>query len=295
MILNISGRTDIVAFYTPWFMNRYKAGFLDVRNPFNVHLVSRIYFKNVDALLFCTKNPLPIIKYLPEINKPIIFQITLTPYQKDIEPYVPDKKEIIKAIKEISQIIGKDKVYIRYDPIFISPKYNLGYHEKAFAKMCKLLNGYTSTIIVSFLDIYKNVLKNKHILNYQPLTENDLKTLGLSFSKSARLNNMSVQTCFEDRNLVEYGFKKGECLSSEMALKLTGKTYKRWTARPEKKCHCVQMVDIGFYNSCNHLCKYCYANYDETQVKNNFLNHDPNSSLLIGHLKADDIIKERIK
>lgn len=64
MILNVSGRTDIVAFYSEWFMNRYKEGFVDVRNPYNSKLVSRIRFENVDAILFCTKNPIPILKYI---------------------------------------------------------------------------------------------------------------------------------------------------------------------------------------------------------------------------------------
>ena len=86
MILNVSGRTDVVAFYTEWFMNRYHEGFLDVRNPINPKLVSRIYFKDVDAIIFCTKNPRPIINYLDKIDKPILFHITLTPYKKDLEP-----------------------------------------------------------------------------------------------------------------------------------------------------------------------------------------------------------------
>ena len=94
MILNVSGRTDIVAFYAKWFMTRYKEGYVDVRNPFNPKLVSRINFANVDAILFCTKNPIPIIPYLKEITKPIIFHVTLTPYQKDIEPNVPNKSSI---------------------------------------------------------------------------------------------------------------------------------------------------------------------------------------------------------
>lgn len=295
MILNVSGRTDIVAFYTEWFINRYKEGYVDVRNPFNPSLVSRIKFENVDLIMFCTKNPLPIIKYLKDIDKPILFHITLTPYKNDIEPYVPDKAKIIEGIKEISNIIGIDNVCVRYDPIFISDKYTVEYHIKAFSKLCSLLNGYVKKVIVSFIDNYKNVRSNKQYINDLPFTEEIYKKIGENFSKIAKENNMTVQTCFEDRNLTEYGFIKGECISSELAFKLTGKIYKPWKARKERKCNCVEMVDIGAYNTCNHLCKYCYANYDEKQVKNNIKQHDKKSSLLIGELKSNDIIKERIK
>ena len=291
MVLMVSGRTDIVAFYTEWFMNRYKEGYVDVRNPFNPKLVSRINFSNVDLIMFCTKNPYPILKYLKEITIPILFHVTLTPYKKDIEPNVIDKSKIIEGIKGLSKIVGIDNLYIRYDPIFISPKYNLDYHKRAFSKMCSLLDGYVKHIIFSFLDDYKNVRKNKNILNYQELSESDYKEIGVSFSKIARDHGMTIQTCFEDNNLAQYGFIKGECLSKELAYKLTGKVFKKWKAR---NCGCVEMVDIGVYNSCNHLCKYCYANYDEAKVKNNILNHDPNSSLLVGKLENDDIIKERV-
>ena len=293
MILNVSGRTDIVAFYTEWFMNRYYEGFVDVRNPFYPKMVSRIKFDNVDAILFCTKNPIPILKYIKEIKKPIIFHITLTPYNKDIEPYVPDKKKIIEAIKELSNLIGIDNIYVRYDPIFINKKYNLEYHTKAFNRLCNLLDGYIKHIIVSFIDDYKNVRKNMKVIDYQDFTENDYQIIGKNFSQIAREHGMTVQTCFEERNLIEYGFIKGECLSHEIAYKLTGKTYKEWKARKGSNCHCVEMVDIGSYNSCNHLCKYCYANFDEKQISNNIKKHNPISTLLIGELEEDDIIKER--
>ena len=88
MILFVSGRCDIVAFYTPWFMNRLKEGYVDVRNPFYKKQVSRIYFNDVDLIYFCTKNPRPIVPYLKEINKPILFNVTITPYKRDIEPNV---------------------------------------------------------------------------------------------------------------------------------------------------------------------------------------------------------------
>ena len=293
MILNISGRTDIVAFYSEWLMNRFQEGYVDVKNPFNPKLVSRIYFENVDLLVFCTKNPLPILKYLDEIRIPFLFQVTITPYYEDVEPNVIDKKKIVEAVKVISNKIGSDKVFVRYDPIFLSEKYSLDYHIKAFERLCSLLNGVVQKIIVSFIDDYQNVKKNEKTLKFRPFTERDYQEIGKNFSKSAKNNGIVVQTCFEERNLVEYGFVKGECLSHELAYRLTGKRYPNWTARKEGKCQCVRMIDIGGYNSCSHFCKYCYANYDERKVKNHVKGHIPSSSLLVGKLEDDDVIKVR--
>ncbi len=292
MILFASGRSDM-SFYLSWFMNRYKEGFLDVRNPFNKHLVSRIYFEDVDAILFCTKNPIPFVDKIKLINKPSIFHVTLTPYKSEIEPNVPDKNDVIDAIKKISNLIGPENVYLRYDPIFISNTYTLEYHKKAFKKMTELLDGCIKHIIVSFIDDYKNVRKNMSVLNYKAFTQEDYKEIGTSFSKYAQLHGMTVQTCFEDENLLEYGFIKGDCMGEELAYNLTGKHFKRWHARKEKKCECVELVDIGVYNTCKHFCKYCYANFDEKQVLDNIKNHNPNSSLLIGELLDDDVIKRR--
>ena len=294
MILNVSGRTDIVAFYTPWFMNRYKEGYLDVRNPFNPKLVSRINFSNVDLILFCTKNPLPIIDRIKEIDKPIIFHVTLTPYKKDIEPYVIDKKLVIEGIKKLSGILGSENVVVRYDPIFLSDSHTLEYHIRAFDKICKVLKGYVKKVVVSFLDDYKNVRYNMRYLRLRAFTEEDYKQIGLNFSRSAWENGMSVQTCFEERNLVNYGFTRGECLSLSLAEKITGKKPKKWKARGKKGCNCAEMVDVGVYNTCKHFCKYCYANYDEKMVNANTLRHDVNSSLLIGQIGADDVIKPRV-
>ena len=294
MILNISGRTDIVAFYSDWLMNRLDAGYIDVRNPFNPKLVSRIMMDDVDLLFFCTKNPIPILDKLKDIKKPIYFHVTLTPYKKDIEPNLPNKLAIIEAIKKISNTIGKDNIVVRYDPVFISDKYDLAYHIKAFDKLCQLLDGYISKILISFIDDYKNVRNNYHTLKYKELTENDYKEIGLSFSESAKKHNMVVHTCNEKRNLVEYGFIKDDCMSRQIAFKLTGKVYKKkWKAKKDLVCECIEMVDIGYYNCCKHFCKYCYANYDEKQVNDNYHKHNPNSSLLIGELNKDDIIKVR--
>lgn len=292
MILNVSSRTDIVGFFSEWFMNRYKEGYLDVRNPFNHNLVSRIYFKDVDLIVFCTKNPLPIINHLKEFDKPIVFQVTLTPYKTDFEPHVPDKSEIIEGIKEISNIIGIENLYVRYDPIIVNKEYSLDYHKRAFEKLTSTLDSYVNKYIISFVDNYKNVQKNANILKIKELGESDYQFFGENFSAIAKNHNATVQTCFEEKDLVQYGFIKGECVSKDLAYKLTGKKFKSWKAR---KCNCVEMVDIGAYNTCLHLCKYCYANYDEKNVIKNHQLHDPASSLLIGSITETDIIKIREK
>lgn len=293
MILNVSGRTDIVAFYSDWFMNRYHEGYVDVRNPFYPKLVNRIFFKDVDVIVFCTKNPIPMLDKIKEIKIPILFHITITPYKKEIEPNVVPKGKVIEAVKTLSKLIGKEHIYIRYDPIFISQNYTLEYHKKAFGHLCSLLNGYIEHIIISFLDDYKNVRKNKNILNSIPFTEKDYEEIGKSFSKSALENGMTIQTCAEEKNLIEYGFIKSDCVTHSLLYQLTGKTnFKTWKAR-KMKCHCAQMVDIGSYNTCKHLCKYCYANYEESKIQKNNLNHDKSSSLLIGTLENDDQIKVR--
>lgn len=290
MILNVSGRTDIVAFYSKWFMNRYKEGYVDVRNPFYPKFVSRIYFDDVDLIVFCTKNPLPILSFLGKLDKPIIFHVTLTPYGKDIEPNVMPKGKIIEAIKRLSKIVGVDNVYVRYDPILINDKYDVNFHIKAFESLCIKLNGYIKHIIVSFVDDYKNVRNNMYVLKLKKIDASIYKIIGQNFSRIARENGMTVQTCFEKNDLSCYGFISSPCVSRELALSLTGKKFPKWKARD---CGCAEMVDIGVYNTCSHFCKYCYANYDEKKVEANIKNHDDASSLLVGYLNDDDEIKIR--
>lgn len=294
MILNVSGRTDIVAFYSSWFLKRYQEGFVDVRNPFNPKLISRISFSDVDAIIFCTKNPISFLKIQDKIKHPYAIQITLTPYKKDIEPNVPDKKEIVKAIQMISKKIGPELTYVRYDPILINDKYTIEFHKKAFDKLCQVLDGSVKSIIVSFIDLYKNVLKHSASLNLKEITFDMQKELAISFVESAKKHNMTIQTCSEENRLTEYGLTGRECVDEMLAYQLTGKTkFKRWKSRNNENCKCVEMVDIGSYNSCKHYCHYCYANYDESKIHQNVLKHDINSSLLIGSLKEDDVIKRR--
>ncbi len=290
MILFVSGRCDIVAFYSEWFKERYEEGYVDVRNPFNPKAVSRIFFEHADMIVFCTKNPSPILDFLPQIRQPILFHVTLTPYHDEIEPFVKDKHEIIKDIQRLSKILSKEQIYVRYDPIFISEKYTFDYRIRAFTRLCEQLDGFVSHIIVSFMDEYKNVQKNKDVLKHQQMNHEEMKTLLVCLAHIAHLHHMTLQTCAENIEIETEGFIKESCVSKRLAFEITNKKYKKWQAR---QCGCVEMADIGVYNSCGHYCKYCYANYDESQIEKNRKKHDVHSSLLIGTLHEDDQIKER--
>ena len=229
---------------------------------------------------------------LDDIKIPFIFHVTLTPYKKDIEPNVPPKGLIINAIKKLSEKIGKDKLWIRYDPVFINDYYTVDYHIKSFDNMCKLLSGYVNKIIISFLDMYQNVRYNMPYLRAKKLADEDYEKIGTNFALSAKKYNMTVQTCAEKRNLKEYGFLVSDCVTKEIAKDLTKRDkFKKWTARG--KCSCVSMVDIGEYNTCKHMCKYCYANYDENAVFKNVREHSDLSPMLTGNVTQKDSIKER--
>lgn len=291
MIVNVSGRCDILAFYSEWFIKRYKEGFVDVRNPFASNIIQRILFSDVDLIVFCTKNPLPFLKYIDEIKHPYIFQITLTPYHRDIEPKMPQKQLIIEGIKRLSSVVNKEDIYLRYDPIFFNERYDLNYHIKAFTRICTLLEGYIKHIIVSFLDDCKNVKNHYDDLKLSNDQLSLSHELASNLVKIAATHGMSVQSCFEGNEFKQDGILNVPCITEEIVFRLTGKKgFGKWQAR---HCGCVKMVDIGAYNCCDHRCLYCYANFDENKIESNMVQHDENSSLLIGYLKNEDIIKNR--
>lgn len=122
MILSASRRTDIPGYYPGWLARRFQEGYLCVRNPMNPRQVSRISLNPdvIDCIVFWTKNPLPMFRYLDLFEKyPYYFQFTLTGYGREIEPGLPDKRSVlIPAFQELSGKIGSDRMIWRYDPIF---------------------------------------------------------------------------------------------------------------------------------------------------------------------------------
>ena len=163
MILHTGNRTDIPAFYSKWFAGRLSEGYVLVRSPYNPSIVTRYEINKevVDLMVFCTKNPAPMFPYMEMISQYNQYWfVTITPYGKEIEPGIKDKKQILNAFRHLSSIVGSNNICWRYDPIFIDNTYTIPYHTHAFEKMCRLLSGYTKTCVISFLDIYQKVKRN---------------------------------------------------------------------------------------------------------------------------------------
>ena len=294
MIINTGCRTDIPAFYAKWLMNRIREGYVLVRNPYNPNQVTKYNLspKVVDCLAFCTKNPEPMLTYLDELDmyKQYWF-VTITPYGKDIEPNVPEKQRVIESFKKLSNHIGVDSIGWRYDPIFIGNGFDVSKHIECFEKMAKELKGYTHNCTISFLDVYEKVKRNAP--DIKTPTKEEQMGIAKAFSKIGKENEMVIHACCEKTYLSQYGLQCNGCMSQEIvekAIKNTLQPPKRKNLRQE--CNCLMGNDIGAYNTCGHLCKYCYANANKQFVIENMKKHDDNSPFLIGRSEPGDKITE---
>lgn len=298
MIISASRRTDIPSYYSDWFFNRIKEGFAYVRNPMNIHQVSKVSLNPdvVDGMVLWTKNPLPMLDRLDELSQyHYYFQFTLNSYQTDVEANMPSKNDIlIPTFQKLSDLIGPDRVVWRYDPIFLNDKYSVSYHVEYFDKMAQRLKDYTKKCTISFIDYYRNTVNNVKGLNICNLTEQDKDILAKNLSEIAHGYGLAMDTCAEGIELSKYGITHARCVDDRLLEKISGYSLKVEKDKSQRlECGCVSSIDIGLYNTCRNGCKYCYANYSLKTVAKNSQMHDTTSPLLAGNLESDDIVKER--
>ncbi len=294
MIINTGQRTDIPAFYPRWLSNRLKEGIVCVRNPYNQEQVSRYRLSPdvVDVIGFCSKNPAPFFSYMDSLKGyGQYWFVTITPYGRDIEPFVPDKHRILEDFKQLSDMVGINNIGWRYDPILVNDKYTAEYHLKAFQKMSQALEGYTETVVISFIDLYEKVKRN--FPDARSVSRQDKHFLGKEMVQIATAHKMTVKPCGEGQFLAEYGADCSGCMTIATYEKAIGAKLVVPVKKPARsECACYLSGDIGAYDSCGHLCRYCYANNDIEAVKRNMKLHDPDSPFLIGNYREGDIIHD---
>ena len=299
MIIQTGMRTDIPAFYTPWFLNRLKAGYVLVRNPYNPSAVTRYRLSPdvVDLIGFCTKNPGPMLPHLDALRDyGVYWFVTITPYGRDIEPHVPPLRQVVEDFKTLSRRVGENCVGWRYDPILLNEAWPLERHVKAFAYLAERLAGYTETAVISFIDLYPKVKRNAPEL--RAVSPEDKLTLGKALIDIGRQHGITLRPCAEGDALAAYGADCSGCMTVATYEKALGKrlAIPRSAQRNARSaCACYLSGDIGAYNTCGHLCRYCYANADPAVVQRNMRRHDPDSPFLIGHEMPGDVIHEALQ
>lgn len=249
MIISASRRTDIPNYYSEWFYNRIKEGFLYVRNPMNAHQISEIKItpEIVDCIVFWTKNPLPMMSRLDELKDyPYYFQFTLTGYGKDVEANLPNKKtEMIPVFQKLAKKIGKEKVIWRYDPIFFSDRYTKEYHLKAFQSIAEALRGYTEKCVISFVDIYPKNKTNMNRLSSHEVKEDELRAFAKKLSRIAEENHMKIGSCAEKIDLDDCGIVHNCCIDRELIEKIIGCKLKVGKDKNQRmECGCVEFCHI---------------------------------------------------
>ncbi len=301
MIISASRRTDIPAFFSEWFINRIKEGYVIVRNSKYERQLSKVSLapELVDCIVFWTKNPIPMISKLDELKDyKYYFQFTLTGYGKDIEPNLPDKMDqLVPAFQQLSKKIGPERVIWRYDPILLNEKYNIEWHYQMVEDLAGRLNGYTEKCVFSYLDFYDKIKSNVSKIGVVPFTVDDMKNLAIHIRNVSKANGMTCATCAEYIDLSGLGIDHNACIDKTLVERICGgkikdtkKNSKDTAQRVE--CKCMPSREVAKYNTCSHGCVYCYANYSPESVRKALEAYDVNSPLLCDKLGPGDEVKE---
>ena len=317
IIVSASRSTDIPYFYAKWFINRLRLGYCVGYNPFN-RKPYKVSFEKTKVVVFWSKNPKPIIPYLKELDDIGIhyyFQFTLNDYeQENLEPNVARLSDRIDTFKSLSELIGKQKVIWRFDPLILTDKININKLLDKIQFVGDKIHNYTDKLVFSFADIdnYKKVKNNlrRDNINYKNWSNEDMENIAKSIMQINKQWNLKVATCAENIDLDSFSIEHNRCIDGELMKNIFCEDkaliyYLNYGKLPEKNvlfidsvlqsininrfkdngqrkaCGCMISKDIGMYNTCMHFCEYCYANTSKAAVmKNMSLFKDINESII---------------
>jgi DNA repair photolyase len=295
MIISASRRTDIPAFYSEWFMNRLQEGYCLVPNPFNPRRVSRISLlpESVDAIVFWSKNPAPMLPFLPKVEgmgHRFYFLFTVNDYPKALEPGLPPLPERISTFIELSQRIGPRRVIWRYDPIILSNRTDSSYHRRAFENLCRQLAGRTQRVITSIITLYRKTRRNLapleqqgYVFDKDPRSNPETEVLLSHIATCAAEHGLNIFACAERKDYTSLGIKPSSCIDAALIRELWGiPVSSKKDPGQRKHCGCAISRDIGMTDTCPHGCPYCYSNMNPEIALKRYKIHDPGSTTLIG-------------
>ena len=290
--VSASRRTDILAWYTPWFMARIRAGFCQVANPFRPSQMTTVDLRPeaVSAIVFWTRRPRPIIPHLSELTDRglnFVFHVTITGLPLPFEPSATSEKESLEAVDELARIIGPDRVWWRYDPIILSDVLNPAWHRQTFSRLATTLAGKTHRVTMSLIDWYRKTERRLALLEsrfgpfrHAAAEDPDVVALAADLAGLARSHNIEPVACCEPAWHAA-GIASGACIDAaalNQLFNLSTDLVRDPGQRP--LCGCAPSYDIGANHTCLGGCLYCYATSSHARAETNHATHNPDSPVL---------------
>ncbi len=286
-IISASRRTDIPAFYMPWFMNRLRAGSVAYPNPFGgqVHTVS-LRPEHVHSLVFWSKNYRPFLPHLDEIadrGYRFYAHYTITGAPRSLEPHVPDWKAAVEVFRKLAARASPAHVQWRFDPILFTDELGAAFYQERFRQIAAALDGATRRCYFSFAPFYGKVERRlrRMGIRYQdpPLTVR--RDLAAALADIADAHGMTLHACCQDA-LLSQQVHQAHCVDGDLLAALSPDRPAVTERRPTRQgCGCTASRDIGMYDTCAYGCVYCYATQDPAAAVHRWRAHDPNGEMLI--------------
>jgi hypothetical protein len=286
-IVSASRRTDIPAFYSDWFVNRLREGYVLARRP-HAPAPIRVSLKPQDVLgvVFWTKNPAPMLSLLDVVERfvpNLFFHLTLTGAGPNLEPCVPPEKDVLQDMAFISRRHSPAHLAWRFDPICSPPNAPLEAILERFAGLAEKVQGLAATCITSFATIYNKLRRagaqgrTPPILRPEP--EQRIATFR-AMDEIARAHDLVLRVCC-DPDAMDL-FPPGACIGPELlAPAWRSPDLGGLAKRPSRKgCACRESIDIGAYDTCPAGCAYCYATNNLQRARANHARFDPQSPML---------------
>ena len=317
VIVSASRSTDIPAFYSDWFVERFNGGngYVKWFNPFN-NMPLYVGFKRTRIIVFWSKNPRPMLECLPNQKESPLdvidssgrnyyFQFTLNDYDAEkIEPRVPPVEERIETFKRLAKRLGRDRVVWRFDPLILSDSLTVAKLLEKVERLGDRIAESTSRLVFSFIDIaaYKKVAANlgRGGIKAREFLPGEMEEIAARIGELAKSWGIKAGTCGEIKDLERFAIEHNRCIDDRLIvkcfshdkelMKFVGARFvpgdplfgvpDRWEPGDYRKdkgqraaCGCIMSKDIGEYNTCLHLCHYCYANANNAAALANWKYH----------------------
>ena len=319
-IISASRSTDIPAFHSQWFFNRLKAGYCKWLNPFNRRTVF-VSFERARAFVFWTKNAAPMLPFLPELDRRKLaysFQFTINDYEAEgLEPHVPPLVERLDTFKRLSQIVGKERVIWRYDPLLLTDSLSVGDLLAKVERIGRELHPSTEKLVFSFADIagYAKVHNNleRSGVHFREFDASTMNAFATGLSRLLAEWTITAFTCAEAVDLSPYGIGHNHCIDGDLLLRISRNDRELLNAfgadsahdapllpiialdhnhlkdkGQRKACGCIASKDIGQYYTCPHVRRYCYANTSPVMVENSMKRVSADSEAIVADRVAED-------